>query len=430
MRSAPPQPGRAKARQAEKEKLKDATDAAEEVREGDQGVGPPSGSRKGDGHDQRPGPADRPTAAGTGRGGEDQAATHQLEKIAQRAGRQAGPGRCQRGDFKKAADEMQKLQDQLAGKKLDDASKQKLAGQLQQMKDKLKQMADAAKAAQARPATSRSTSCGRTVKQGEADKLAEQLDKMQQQAPQMQQMQQLAQEVVEMLQVPAARRPGGKAAKAMGQLQADLKRAARSSWTSCRRSTGPWSNWPSARQAMTCPKCGGAGCEQCQGQGFCPGQGIGERPKGRNPASASAPAGGKAARPEAKTDTAMFDSRVRQQVARAPARWSARLPADPTSRGKWRRNSSSSSTPPATAPPIRSAAARLPRKHSEQAAGIFRPLPGGEVDGGGLGFGPWHSGSRGTAAWRERSVAFTSLVTPERTRFPRGTLHLATHLGT
>ena len=58
-----------------------------------------------------------------------------------------------------------------------------------------------------------------------------------------------------------------------------------------------------ARERMACPKCGGAGCEECQGP---PGDGLG---RGR----------GKGARPERKTDTRFYDSQVKQKVGQGSA---------------------------------------------------------------------------------------------------------------
>jgi hypothetical protein len=65
-----------------------------------------------------------------------------------------------------------------------------------------------------------------------------------------------------------------------------------------------------ARKQMTCGQCGGAGCEACQGgngdgMGNGDGEGNGDG-MGRGP--------GQGARPETKTDTAMYDARTRQKV--------------------------------------------------------------------------------------------------------------------
>ena len=58
-----------------------------------------------------------------------------------------------------------------------------------------------------------------------------------------------------------------------------------------------------AKDQMNCCKCGGAGCEECQGP---PGNGLG-RGKGIG------------ARPEKKTDTAMYDSQVKQKIGKGTA---------------------------------------------------------------------------------------------------------------
>jgi len=58
-----------------------------------------------------------------------------------------------------------------------------------------------------------------------------------------------------------------------------------------------------AKDQMNCGNCGGAGCEDCEGP---PGNGLG---RGR----------GIGARPEKKTDTAFYDSKVKQKIGQGAA---------------------------------------------------------------------------------------------------------------
>ena len=57
-------------------------------------------------------------------------------------------GALSHGDFEKAADELQKMMDQLANDKLDGPQKEALAKQLEKMQEKIKEMAAAHQAAQ------------------------------------------------------------------------------------------------------------------------------------------------------------------------------------------------------------------------------------------------------------------------------------------
>ncbi len=300
---------------------------------------------------------------------------HQLDKMARGPADKLAQA-LQRGDFQKAAAEMQKLQDQLAGKGLDDAGKQKLAGQLQQIERKLNQMADAAKAAQA-DLQRKLDQARQNGQKDQADKLAEQLDKMQQQAPQMQQMQQLAQKLGNCAQCLRKGGQGGQAAKAMGQLQSDLQ-GLQKQLDELQAMDGAMQQLADARQAMTCPKCGGAGCKQCQGQGFCPGQGIGKNGQnGLKPGIGMGPGRGQGARPEANDKTAMYDSRVRQQVGPGPGTVIGEAPG-PNIKGKvegefqqQRDIARHGDTDPLSG-------RRLPRKHSEQAQQYFDSLREGK----------------------------------------------------
>ncbi len=125
------------------------------------------------------------------------------------------------GDFKKAAEELKKLQEQLDNKKLDAKQKEDLASQMQQMEQKLKQMADAAQAAQG-DLKKQIEQLRRDGQMAEANKLEEQLNKLAEQAPQMQQMQQMAKQLGKCSKCLRQGGQDGEAAKAMKQMQAGL----------------------------------------------------------------------------------------------------------------------------------------------------------------------------------------------------------------
>jgi hypothetical protein len=271
-----------------------------------------------------------------------------------------------RGDFKKAAGELQKLQDQLAGKGLGDPAKQQLANQLKEMEKKLNQMAAAAKAAQA-DLQRQLNQAQRNGQAADAGELANQLAKLQQDGPQMQQMQQLAQQFAQCAQCLKKGGQGGQAAKAMARLQADLN-GLQKQLNELETLDGAMEQMAQCRQGMTCPKCGGAGCKACQGQGFCQGQGNGQNLK---PGGMGLGRGrGDGPRPEANDKTAMYDSQVRQQVGPGPGTVIGEAPG-PNVKGEVEeelRQQCDTARHGSTDP---LSGRHLPRKHSEQAQEYF-----------------------------------------------------------
>ena len=205
-----------------------------------------------------------------------------------------------RGDFQKAAEELKKLQAELANSKLDEKQKADLAKQLEQMKGKLDKLADAHRAAQ-EDLKQRAKQLRQAGQVAEANKLEEQLQKLQEQAPQMQKIKQLADKLG---QCSKCLRKGqcDAAAKALGQMQSQMK-SLQQQMDEMEMLDDAMQQLAQARERMACPKCGGAGCEECQGP---PGDGLG---RGR----------GKGARPEKKTNTRFYDSQVKQKVGQGSA---------------------------------------------------------------------------------------------------------------
>jgi hypothetical protein len=119
------------------------------------------------------------------------------------------------GDLKKALDEINKLKNQLASDKLSPEDRQKLAEQLNQMKEKL----DKAAQAYQQQKESLKRQIDQAKKAGDkqtAQKLQQQLDKLQQQEQQMQQMQQMSQQLGQCAQCMQE----GKMGEAMAGLEA------------------------------------------------------------------------------------------------------------------------------------------------------------------------------------------------------------------
>jgi rubrerythrin len=205
-----------------------------------------------------------------------------------------------KGDFKEAAEQLDKLKEQLNNSKLDAKQKEELAKQLDQLKDKLEQMAASQQGAMQdlKDRIAQMQQAGQTA---EADKLQQQLNQLMQQAPQMDQLGQMAQQMGQCAQCLR----NGKlqdAADAMKQLQAGLN-GMQQQLDELKMLEDAMGQIAQARNQMNCPLCNGMGCQACQGAGFGqgPGDGMG---KGQ----------GFGARPEADGQTSAYDSQVRQKI--------------------------------------------------------------------------------------------------------------------
>ncbi|MHC4178488.1 MAG: hypothetical protein ACYSWU_13335 [Planctomycetota bacterium] len=201
------------------------------------------------------------------------------------------------GDFKKAADELKKIQEQLANSELDENEKQQLANQLKQMQDKLNELAEAHQAAQRdlQNQIARMQQAGRSA---EASKLQEQLNKLLEQVPQMDQLNDLADQLgqcAECLQDGQL----ADAADALNQLPANLQQQV----DEMEMLNDAMEQLRMARNQMNCAQCGGAGCQACQGP---PGMGMGA-------------GSGLGPRPEAEEETATYKSQVRQKPGEGTA---------------------------------------------------------------------------------------------------------------
>jgi hypothetical protein len=200
-----------------------------------------------------------------------------------------------KGDFQQAAEQLKKIQDQLAGGKLDEKQKEQLAKQIDQMQEKLNKMAEARKDAQ-KDLQKRLDQARQAGQMEEASKLEEQLQKILGQGPQMEQLQQLAEKLG---QCSKCMKDGNlqDAQKALGGMQAGLQDL-QNQLEELEMLDGAMEQLGKARDQMNCQFCGGAGCDKCQGE---PGMGLGQ---GR----------GQGERPEAKTDTKSYDSQVKQKT--------------------------------------------------------------------------------------------------------------------
>ncbi len=208
------------------------------------------------------------------------------------------------GDFKRAVEELTKLQDRLADGKLGQEEREKLAEQLERMQQSLQKAATVQQ--EARDDLARRIAEQRQAgHQQEAERLQQQLDQLEQQRHQEEQMSSLAKKLCKAGE--CMRQGDAKAAcQALDAVSEELQAAQQSSEELAMLDEA-MEQIGAAKASMNCKECRGAGCKACQGDPHgLPGRGLG---KGR----------GAGVRPEDKTETGLYDSKVAQNVRRGAA---------------------------------------------------------------------------------------------------------------
>lgn len=202
-----------------------------------------------------------------------------------------------RGDYDLAAEKIEEMINRLADGDLTDPEKAKLAEQLQQIKEKLDDLASAHEDAQddLKQRADRSREEGNT---GEADRLLGQLDQLLKE-PQLDQLEDLAEQLGQCCEQLGGDRPGD-AAKTLRDLQAGLENLQRQ-LDETELLDQAMDQLTQARDQMNCRQCGGAGCQACEGEqpGTDMGMGTGS---------------GEGRRAEAVSDVGLYDSAVKQKV--------------------------------------------------------------------------------------------------------------------
>ncbi len=206
------------------------------------------------------------------------------------------------GNFRQAAEELQKLQDKIANGQLDPQEKEKLAEQLEHMQQNLQKAADAHD--QARQDLERQIAQQRQSGNAkEAERLQQQLDKVEQQAAQAEQMRQMSNKLCEAGKCLKA--GDGKACnEQLTSLKSDLQDAQKEmdELAMCEETLEQISQ---AKSSMSCKQCEGQGCKECQGEA-----------RGKSPQIPGPP--GKGHRdgvPQNEQITAkLYDTKVQQQV--------------------------------------------------------------------------------------------------------------------
>jgi hypothetical protein len=213
------------------------------------------------------------------------------------------------GDLGKAQDELKKLLGELRDGKFSKEDQEKLAKQLEQMSEKLEQANEVRRAVkeQLQQQIAQKLAEGNV---GEAAKMQQQLDQMNQGAQQQQQMmQQMADKLGEAAQ---AMKEGGdpkqaaekleKVASELAQMKDQLDQLANLQEV--------LDQLADAKDAMSCPNCQGEGCAQCQSDGDGDGKGKGNKGKNKGKGKGEGAGQGEGLRDEQETDKSFYDTRV------------------------------------------------------------------------------------------------------------------------
>jgi hypothetical protein len=217
------------------------------------------------------------------------------------------------GDFGKAEEEMKKLAEEMKAGKLDKEAQEKLAKQLDDMKQKIEQaMAEQKQAREQLQQQIEQKLAEGNI--GEAAKLQQQLDKMNQGAKQQEQMmQQLAQDLADAAQaMQQAAQEGGDPKQAADKLDklAQQMAQAKEQLDELANLQEVLDQLADAKDAMKCPNCQGEGCAQCQGNGDGDGDKLGKGDGKGDKGKGLGRGRGQGERPEEETDKSFYDTRV------------------------------------------------------------------------------------------------------------------------
>jgi len=209
------------------------------------------------------------------------------------------------GDFQKALNELKDLQEKIKNNKLSDEEKQQLAKQLDQMKNKLKEMVDAHQQAK----RDLEKAVEDRTKAGDLDgagKLQRQLDQLNSMNDQMSQMQQMANSLSQCSQC-LSKGDTQTAASQMNELAQQLQDM-QDQLDELETLSEVMDEIAMCKDMMNCGMCNGEGCQGCMGQ-WGQGNGMGEQP-----GMGLGEGKGMGARPEEATDTNFYESQVRGKV--------------------------------------------------------------------------------------------------------------------
>lgn len=219
------------------------------------------------------------------------------------------------GDFKQAAEQLEKLAREIKEGKLDEQAKAELAKQLEQMK---KQLADAADAhSQAMQNLKKEIEQARkNGDMGKAGDLQQKLDQLASQSPQMQQLEQLAQQM-EQMQQGMKEGDSQKASEALQQMAQQLSEMQKEA-NEAEMLDAAMEELQAAKDAMACKNCQGGGCKECNGGLQLNMLGMKDSDSNR-PQSGIGKGRGNGRPPKDEPKTSSRETQVRVQPGRGPA---------------------------------------------------------------------------------------------------------------
>jgi len=261
------------------------------------------------------------------------------------------------GNFKKAKEALDKLKNDLANGKLSDKDLKDLANQIEKMQQNVEKLANAHREA-VKDMEKRIAELRQEGKADEANKLEEQLMKLQAQLPQMTQLQKMADKLNKCGQCMKAGQVT-EAAAALQQFEGDLKDL-QQQLQEFKLMQDALEQLAQAQQQMMCPMCGGAGCKNCGKPGMGMGEGRGTGP-----------------RPLEEGDASTYDTRARTKANPGAADVVGRVEG-PNEKGdasvQWSPEASSGIGQEAD--PLTDL--RIPRKHREHSRDYFDRVRKGE----------------------------------------------------
>ena len=239
--------------------------------------------------------------------------------LAQMKGLESGPGEevaksIEKGDFMKAKDIVKNLAAKMKDGKLSEKEKEQLKKQVQQMQKAMEKAAEEHE--QKKQDLQRKIEEARRNGNGaEAAKLQQQMNKLMQKDSQMQNMKKMAEA---MSQAAQAMEQGDakQAADAMQQMADQLGEMA-DEMSELEDLQSALDQLSQSGNQMKCQGCGGAGCQQCQGNGFGDfGMGNGN---GQGQGNGLGKGAGAGDRPELEDDTNTYETQVRGDVKKGKA---------------------------------------------------------------------------------------------------------------
>ncbi|OYP36376.1 hypothetical protein [Rhodopirellula sp. MGV] len=216
-----------------------------------------------------------------------------------------------KGDFGKAEKIMRELASKMKDGKLDEQQKQELKKQVDQLKNQLQKAIDEQKQKQ-QQLRDQIEQAKREGRSQDAAKMQQQLNEMQQQSKQqMQQMQQMAEKLGQASQA----MQNGDADQAASSLQdmADQLGDMQQEMSELQDLESAMNDLSQSKDQMRCTKCGGAGCQQCQGMGMGQGNGNGN-------GNGLGEGNGQGDRPEEEDETSTYETQVRGKVRQGKAK--------------------------------------------------------------------------------------------------------------